>query len=177
MVVKQGDNLMKIRRLLLVSTMVLLAMAMVVVPVQAGKIVTPFKCHLNFFDPDPPVLPEVKQTGGVWHFVFVSFSMIESDETKLDGGMLVATFKTIDVPANPHNLNNGWPSGPWPSTWRITFGDRPGTGWEGTGQSKPGSAVFRFTGNGFGEYKNMHIVWTYVENSFVGTGEISELSK
>jgi hypothetical protein len=161
---------MKLRRLALMCVLLLLAMAMTVVPVQAGKKATDFTFTL---DQEQVTSWEQRQTGAIWHYTIGLSYVIVGGGNKLDGGILNITFKTTDRSSCSIDVCPHWTSGPWHAKWQITNPSKPGTGWEGTGVSRPGTQFFTFTGKGFGEYQKMHIVWTYVEGSLTGNGEIS----
>lgn len=171
---------MKLRKLSMLCVLVLLATAMVVAPVQAGKTVTPFTFE---FDWDTAVITEVRTyTGVMFHSDWSMTAIMISTEPKVGSGELFMELQGAILPDHPHSLPEClkgagcW--GPGPGTFRIVVPPstgQPESGWEGTVRLNPwadpskwpNSGLVTFTGNGFGLYKNMHI--TFTSN---GSGEI-----
>jgi hypothetical protein len=152
---------------------VLAVSAVQVSPVTADKKgVTEFQAPLTN---ETTLRFDVVQTGSMFHYLFVNSYKIAGGGPMLEGGTFVLTFKLTDVPANSQ-YSPTWFSGPWNVKWRIVTSGAGEfeTGWEGTAHSVPGSMLFTGTGNGFGEYKNMHVQFTYVEGSLLAEGEIWE---
>ena len=185
---------MKMRKLSMLCALVLLAAAVLVLPVQAGRTVTPFTFQQTGVTVD---FPYYVVTGAIDHLVMVMQGTVVSTEPRLNGGTLTSVLHGVGVYPNPHNVIGGSSWGPIPGTWQIitTGPGVPPSGWEGICQVHPWSypakspdvMVVRATGNGFGAYKGTHIEWSYRFpwpfngpadlELVVFSGEISENSK
>jgi hypothetical protein len=178
---------MKLRKLAIVVTMVLLAIAMVVVPVQAGKPGAGMPFTFKIVNVSYPGWEE-STTGKVLHYcVTVNATvLVLSGDTRLDGGRLTWIVKGLIAYSNPQGGESGW--GPVNGTWRIDTSalGEPASGWEGTFHLGPWQDPLKwpnvmvpvFTGSGFGIYKNTHIRFSgYSPFPFEGrefAGEFSE---
>jgi hypothetical protein len=186
---------MKIRRCVSVCTMVLLAMALMVVPVSAGKTVTPiaFKwSNLTSVDCPPDDWP---LTGMVQHFGCTIVAVVTSvgDDMRLNNAVLTESIKGATALKNPHPNPTGGGWGAVTGNWRIVTSapGAPESGWAGELHCNPWSdpikwpdaGVVRYHGTGFGIYKNTSIDFsgfappTVAWNDVLWQGEIKENSK
>jgi hypothetical protein len=165
LVLKQGDEPMKLQRLTVVVTMVLLVMAMVAAPVQAGK---PNGSITLQYTQDPWIYPpEFILTGNAVHIYFTLEGPITSNNPPLDGAVLSLICREVGPLMNPHLTVDGHSWGAAQAKWRLV---KRGSGFEGTAHLGPwtdlsqnhNALILSGSGEGFGEFKNMHL-WFSVD--------------
>jgi hypothetical protein len=185
---------MKLRKLSMMCALVLLT-AVLVVPVSAGKTVTPiaFKWSNLVSVVCPP--EDWPLTGKVQHFGCTIGAVLKSygDDMRLDGASLTESIKGATSLSNPHPNPTGGGWGAVTGNWRIVA-SAPGvseSGWSGVLNCNPWSdplkwpdaALVRYHGTGFGIYKNTSIDFsgfappTVAWGDVLWQGEISENGK
>jgi hypothetical protein len=161
---------MKLRRITMVCWLVLLVTAVLVVPVSAGKTVTPISFVFNTTIYGE--CPVWTQTGNVvhWECSFVLDLKSLGADMRLDGAIFTETIKGASLLQHPQFDFGGAGWGAVEGKWRIVT-SAPGdttSGWEGvvscgpwTDPAKwPNAYIVRYSGTGFGIYKNTRITFS-----------------
>jgi hypothetical protein len=155
---------MKLRKIAIICSLVILALCMMVVPVAAGKLVKYFTWQPNG---DPTTWTWVtKETGVTTHWIITIEGTVMSDIPELNNGTYhIDADCSTRVNPNPNGDSGLW--GSCRSKWRIdtAAGVAQDSGFEGVSSALPMAMSDKFprgalehaSGTGFGAYKNMSI--------------------